>query len=134
MDNERHRTWNRLKEKAAKELGVTITYLPIEVERRIQIQSTLGEDFDPEKIERVLAIFNQFDIERLTFFQKQPTEFEFSDLSPESKDVFKNIFSKCWTSIGEILGEDDFKKIYGESPADAAKMVDMLVTAPSPKC
>lgn len=100
----------------------TFECLPTETARKVHLQTRLGQDFDPQKIERVLACFAQFDEEMFTLAEK----IDFGDCnSPpnaEESAEWTLITTTLWTSVNGILGAADFKKAYDTSLEEAIEI------------
>lgn len=106
-----------LRKEHSERLGCDISTLPLRIERRLGFQASLGEDFDPEKIEKALKAFDLFDDENADLF----TRFEgsFVNFPSEAIDEWKMIQRRLWTTVNDILGPEDFLKNFDEKVEDA---------------
>ncbi|MCK9344957.1 MAG: hypothetical protein M0P64_02430 [Candidatus Pacebacteria bacterium] len=125
QDNARDEREVELRKKHAERLGCEVYQLPIRIERMIGFHATFGEDYDKEKIEGVLNVFEQFDIKNAKLFERHEDAFKDNEehcCPPAARDEWISIYSELWISVHEILGEDDFKKEFDSTLEEAIEI------------
>lgn len=81
------------------------------------MHSALGEDFDPEKIEEVLEVDIQTDIELSVFWNH--IKCDSTKLPLEKRNEWKSIMNKRFIRTNEILGDENFLKVFDLNLKDA---------------
>ena len=113
-----------LKKQYANKLNCTIDSLPMQIDRTIEMQAALGEDYDPQKISQVLAAWEKSDIELEEFFIRNGEDTE--NYSDKVRDEWASIRNSCWTTINEVLGSQDFITLFDEPLSFAIEMFNAI--------